>query len=84
MITEQLSPSQLEDVDYETEHAQRQRRLDYSDPVHTIALKDTFQSQVTISHELSFSLLDFVAQILKILLKLLVDHAAKYNWRKSI
>lgn len=53
MITEQLSPSQLEDVDYETEHAQRQRRLDYSDPVHTIALKDTFQSQVRISPKYS-------------------------------
>lgn len=60
MITEQLSPSQLEDVDYETEHAQRQRRLDYSDPVHTIALKDTFQSQVRISQILFRCLILFL------------------------
>lgn len=82
MITEQLSPSQLKDMDYETEHAQRQRVLDYNDPVHTIALKDTFQSQVRIFHK--FFLLKFVVQILKTLLTSLVDHAAKYSRRKSI
>lgn len=49
MITDQPSPSQYEDVDYETEHAQRQKRLVFSDPVHSISLKDTLQSQVRIS-----------------------------------
>lgn len=48
MITDQPSPSQYEDVDYETEHAQRQKRLAFSDPVHSISLKDTLQSQVRI------------------------------------
>ncbi|XP_011865006.1 PREDICTED: importin-11 [Vollenhovia emeryi] len=46
MITDQPSPSQYEDVDYETEHAQRQKRLVFSDPVHSISLKDTLQSQL--------------------------------------
>lgn len=50
MITDQPSPSQYEDVDYETEHAQRQKRLVFSDPVHSISLKDTLQSQVRISN----------------------------------
>lgn len=49
MITDQPSPSQYEDVDYETEHAQRQKRLVFSDPVHSISLKDTLQSQVRFS-----------------------------------
>lgn len=47
MITDQPSPSQYEDVDYETEHAQRQKKLIFSDPVHSISLKDTFQNQVS-------------------------------------
>lgn len=47
MITDQPSPSQYEDVDYETEHAQRQKKLAFSDPVHSISLKDTLQSQVS-------------------------------------
>lgn len=51
MITDQPSPSQYENVDYETEHAQRQKRLVFSDPVHSISLKDTLQSQVSICHE---------------------------------
>ncbi|XP_011635058.1 importin-11 [Pogonomyrmex barbatus] len=46
MISDQPSPSQYEDVDYETEHAQRQKRLVFSDPVHSISLKDTLQSQL--------------------------------------
>ncbi|XP_020288528.1 importin-11 isoform X2 [Pseudomyrmex gracilis] len=46
MITDQPSPSQYEDVDYETEHAQRQKKLIFSDPVHSISLKDTFQNQL--------------------------------------
>ncbi|XP_015591574.1 importin-11 isoform X2 [Cephus cinctus] len=46
MIGEQSSPSQYEDVDYETEHAQRKRRLAIGDPVHSVSLKDTFQSQL--------------------------------------
>ncbi|XP_029165906.1 importin-11 [Nylanderia fulva] len=46
MNTDQPSPSQYEDVDYETEHAQRQKRLAFSDPVHSISLKDTLQSQL--------------------------------------
>jgi len=48
MITDQPSPSQYEDVDYDTEHAQRQKRLLFNDPVHSISLKDTLQSQVRI------------------------------------
>lgn len=46
MITDEHSPSQYDDVDYETEHAQREKRLALSDPVHNISLKDTFQGQV--------------------------------------
>ncbi|XP_025988131.1 importin-11 [Solenopsis invicta] len=46
MITDQSSPSHYENVDYETEHAQRQKRLVFSDPVHSISLKDTLQSQL--------------------------------------
>ncbi|XP_012055952.1 PREDICTED: importin-11 [Atta cephalotes] len=46
MITDQPSPSQYEDVDYDTEHAQRQKRLLFNDPVHSISLKDTLQSQL--------------------------------------
>ncbi|XP_071559337.1 importin-11 isoform X1 [Temnothorax nylanderi] len=46
MIADQTSPSQYEDVDYETEHAQRQKRLVFNDPVHSISLKDTLQSQL--------------------------------------
>ncbi|XP_012521564.2 importin-11 [Monomorium pharaonis] len=46
MVTDQPSPSQYENVDYETEHAQRQKRLVFSDPVHSISLKDTLQSQL--------------------------------------
>ena len=51
MITDQPSPSQYEDVDYDTEHAQRQKRLLFNDPVHSISLKDTLQSQVRISYK---------------------------------
>lgn len=62
MITDQPSPSQYEDVDYETEHAQRQKRLVFGDPVHSISLKDTLQSQVRISREY---FLDFLDKCLK-------------------
>jgi len=58
MITDQPSPSQYEDVDYETEHAQRQKRLVFSDPVHSTSLKDTLQSQVRISHKYFLNFLD--------------------------
>lgn len=62
MVTDQPSPSQYEDVDYETEHAQRQKRLVFSDPVHSISLKDTLQSQVRIFHEY---VLEFWGQLFK-------------------
>ncbi|GLH14983.1 Importin-11 [Gryllus bimaculatus] len=37
---------QDDDVDYETEHDHRRKQLAAADPVHTIALKDYFQSQI--------------------------------------
>lgn len=46
MISDQPSPSQYEDVDYETEHEQRRRRLAFGDPVHSVSLQDTLQNQV--------------------------------------
>lgn len=58
MITDQPSPSQYEDVDYDTEHAQRQKRLLFNDPVHSISLKDTLQSQVRISYKYVLDFLD--------------------------
>ncbi|KAG7205080.1 hypothetical protein KM043_005455 [Ampulex compressa] len=46
MISDQPSPSQYEDADYDTEHEQRRKRLAFSDPVHSISLKDTLQNQL--------------------------------------
>ncbi|XP_012268880.2 importin-11 [Athalia rosae] len=46
MISDQPSPSQYEDVDYETEHEQRRRRLAFGDPVHSVSLQDTLQAQL--------------------------------------
>ena len=46
LLTEHSTPSQDDDVDYETEHDHRRKQLAVSDPVHTIVLKDYFQSQV--------------------------------------
>jgi len=37
-----------DDIDYETEHDSRKRHVAMQDPVHTIVLKDFFQSQVNI------------------------------------
>lgn len=79
MITDQPSPSQYEDVDYETEHAQRQKRLVFSDPVHSISLKDTLQSQVRTTR-INSELFGTVAPRPKSFSKLLVDHAARYSW----
>lgn len=45
MINDQPSPSQYEDVDYETQHVQRRKKLVYSDPVHNLSLNDTLQTQ---------------------------------------
>jgi hypothetical protein len=47
LLTEHSSPVQDDDVDYETEHDHRREQLAVSDPVHTIALRDYFQAQVT-------------------------------------
>lgn len=47
LIGDQPSPSQYEEVDYETEHAQRQKKLAFTDPVHNVSLKDTVQHQVS-------------------------------------
>ncbi|EFN85422.1 Importin-11 [Harpegnathos saltator] len=46
LIGDQPSPSQYEEVDYETEHAQRQKKLAFTDPVHNVSLKDTVQQQL--------------------------------------
>lgn len=47
LIGDQPSPSQYEEVDYETEHTQRQKKLAFTDPVHNVSLKDTVQHQVS-------------------------------------
>ncbi|XP_069689548.1 importin-11 isoform X2 [Periplaneta americana] len=47
LLTEHSSPGQDDDVDYETEHDHRRKQLAVSDPVHTIALRDYFQSQMS-------------------------------------
>lgn len=49
VLVEGQSPSRFdEDGDgyYETDHDQRKKQLILSDPVHTVVLKDYFQSQV--------------------------------------
>ncbi|XP_033230848.1 importin-11 isoform X2 [Belonocnema kinseyi] len=43
---DELSPSQYEDVDYETEHAKRKRDIEINDAVHRVSLKDVLQSQL--------------------------------------
>ena len=48
MISDQPSPSQYEDVDYDTEHQLRRRKLALSDPVHSVSLKDTLQTQLIV------------------------------------
>ncbi|KAK2588464.1 hypothetical protein KPH14_004450 [Odynerus spinipes] len=45
MISDQPSPSQYEDADYETQHEQRRKKLAFSDPVHNLSLNDTLQTQ---------------------------------------
>lgn len=45
-ISGQSSPSQYEDEEYGNKHEQRKRRLDFSDPLSSISLKDTLQNQV--------------------------------------
>ncbi|KDR15146.1 importin-11 [Zootermopsis nevadensis] len=47
LLTEHSSPGQDDDVDYETEHDHRRKQLAVSDPVHTIALRDYFQAQMS-------------------------------------
>ncbi|XP_014473322.1 PREDICTED: importin-11 [Dinoponera quadriceps] len=46
LIGDQPSPSQYEEVDYDTEHTQRQKKLAFTDPVHNVSLKDTVQHQL--------------------------------------
>lgn len=41
-----MSPSQYDDVDYDTEHEQRRKRFVLNDPVHSVTLKDTLQNQL--------------------------------------
>ncbi|XP_043499006.1 importin-11 [Polistes fuscatus] len=45
LLSDQPSPSQYEDVDYETEHGQRRKRLAYNDPVHNLSLHNTLTNQ---------------------------------------
>ncbi|XP_006559929.1 importin-11 isoform X2 [Apis laboriosa] len=45
-IDGQSSPSQYEDEEYGNKHEQRKRRLDFSDPLSSISLKDTLQNQL--------------------------------------
>lgn len=45
-ISGQSSPSQHDDEEYGNKHEQRKRRLDFSDPLPSISLKDTLQNQV--------------------------------------
>ena len=42
------SPTQYEDVDYETEHAKRKKDIEINDAVHRVSLRDVLQSQVNI------------------------------------
>lgn len=84
MISDQPSPSQYEDVDYETEHTQRQKRLAFNDPVHSTSLKDTLQTQVRISLMSYYLIYSIIAQKLKIFSKLLVGRVAKNSRGYSI
>ncbi|XP_071876568.1 importin beta11 isoform X3 [Bombus fervidus] len=45
-ISGQSSPSQHDDEEYGNKHEQRKRRLDFSDPLPSISLKDTLQNQL--------------------------------------
>lgn len=46
MISDQTTSLHDDDVDYETEHEKRRKRLSYNDPVHSASLKYTLQSQL--------------------------------------
>jgi hypothetical protein len=48
MIDHDYSPSQFEDIGYETEHSLRKRRVCFNDPVHCIVLSELLQNQVSI------------------------------------
>ncbi|KAF7386417.1 importin-11 isoform X1 [Vespula maculifrons] len=45
MISDPPSPSQYDDVDYDTLHGQRRKKLALSDPVHNLSLNNTLHNQ---------------------------------------
>jgi hypothetical protein len=48
VLTKDSSPAEDSDADFESEHEYRREKVALSDPVHTIALRDYLQTQVTV------------------------------------